>query len=212
MNWRLASRLSVVTLALLVVLTVAVLGLRNATGASLTSPGSTPTASSGLQGTDLGGVPAPPFSLHDQFGKVVTLAQFAGKPLVLTFMYTHCPDVCPLMAERLHSVMVGLGSDAQRVAVVAVSVDPHGDSVASALNFSQVHHMADYWHFLVGTHAELVPVWTKYAIDAQPAAATVSMHTAILYVIDKQGRERALLDQDFTTGQLTGDLKTLLGE
>jgi protein SCO1 len=81
-----------------------------------------------------------------------------------------------------------------------------------SFSFSQVHHMVDYWHFLVGTHTELVPVWTKYAIDAQLAAATVSMHTAILYVIDKQGRERALLDQDFTTGQFSGDLKTLLGE
>ena len=213
MNWRLASRLSVVTLALLVVLTVAVLGLRTTTGAPVTSLNSTPTTSSGLQGTDLGGVTAPAFSLHDQFGKVVTLAQFAGKPVVLTFMYTHCPDVCPIMAERLHSVMVGLGADAQqRVAVVAISVDPRGDSVAAALNFSQVHHMADYWHFLVGTHEELAPVWTKYAIDAQPAASTVSMHTAILYVIDKQGHERALLDQDFTTAQLSGDLKTLLGE
>jgi protein SCO1/2 len=212
MNWRLASRLSVVTLALLVVLTVAVLGLRTVTGAPATGLNSTPAAASGLQGTDLGSVPAPAFSLHDQFGKVVTLAQFAGKPVVLTFMYTHCPDVCPIMAERLHSVMVGLGADAQRVVVVAISVDPHGDSVASALNFSQVHHMVNYWHFLVGTQGELAPVWTKYAIDAQPAAATVSMHTAILYVIDKQGRERVLLDQDFTTTQLTGNLQTLLGE
>ena len=124
MNWRLASRLSVVTLALLVVVTVALLGLRNATGAPLTSINPSPTASSALQGTDLGSVPAPAFSLHDQFGKVVTLAQFAGKPLVLTFMYTHCPDVCPIMAERLHSVMVGLGADAQQVGVVAISVDP----------------------------------------------------------------------------------------
>jgi protein SCO1/2 len=212
MNWRLASRLSVITLALLIVLIVALLGLRNATGAPSTSPGPSPTAASGLQGTDLGGVPAPAFSLHDQFGKLVTLAQFAGKPLVLTFMYTHCPDVCPIMAERLHSVMVGLGADAQRVGVVAISVDPHGDSVASALNFSQVHHMANYWHFLVGTHEELSPVWTAYAIDAQPVTATASMHTAILYVIDKQGHERVLLDQDFTTAQLSGDLKTLLGE
>src|SRR6266852_4779135 len=210
MNWRLASRLSVVTLALLVVLTVAVLGLRNATGAPLVGSSSSPTASSGLQGTDLGGVRAPAFQLHDQFGRLVTLAQFAGKPVVLTFMYTHCPDVCPIMAERLHSVMVGVGADAQRVAVVAISVDPHGDSVAGALNFSQVHHMTDYWHFLVGTHEELSPVWTAYAIDAQPVAATASMHTAILYVIDKQGRERVLLDQDFTTAQLSGDLKTLL--
>ena len=211
MNWRLASRLSVVTLALLVVLTVALLGWRNATGVPSTSTSNPPTAPSGLQGTDLGGVRAPAFQLHDQLGRLVTLAQFAGKPVVLTFMYTHCPDVCPIMAERLHSVMLGLGADAQRVAVVAISVDPHGDTVASALNFSQVHHMVNYWHFLVGTHEELSPVWTAYAIDAQPVTATASMHSAILYVIDKQGRERVLLDQDFTTGQLTGDLKTLLG-
>ena len=183
-----------------------------ARGAPAVGLNSSPAASSGLQGTDLGGVPAPAFSLHDQSGKLVTLSQFAGKPVVLTFMYTHCPDVCPIMAERLHSVMVGLGADAQRVAVVAISVDPHGDSVASALSFSQVHHMVNYWHFLVGTQDELAPVWTKYAIDAQPAASTVSMHTAILYVIDKQGRERALLDQDFTTAQMTGDLQALLKE
>ena len=105
-----------------------------------------------------------------------------------------------------------MGADAQRVAVVAISVDPRGDTVAAALNFSQVHHMVNYWHFLVGTQDELAPVWTKYAIDAQPAASTVSMHTAILYVIDKQGRERVLLDQDFTSAQLNGGLKTLLGE
>lgn len=212
MNWRLASRLSVVTLALLVVLVVAVLSLRNATGAPATGLNSTSTASSSAQGTNLGGVPAPAFSLHDQFGKVVTLSQFAGKPVILTFMYTHCPDVCPLMAERIHSVMVSLGADAQRVAVVAISVDPHGDSITSALSFSQEHHMVNYWHFLVGTQDELAPVWTKYAIDSQPAAATVSMHTAILYVIDKQGRERWLLDQDFTTTQMTGDLQALLKE
>jgi protein SCO1 len=212
MNWRLASRLSVVTLALLVVLVVAVLSLRNATGAPVSGLNSTPTTSSGTQGTDLGGKPAPAFSLHDQFDNVVTLAQLAGKPVVLTFMYTHCPDVCPVMAERLHSVMVGLGADAQRVAVVAISVDPRGDTVASALAFSKAHRMVNYWHFLVGTQNELSPVWTNYAIDAQPAASTVSMHTAILYVLDKQGRERWLLDQDFTTAQLTTDLQALLKE
>jgi protein SCO1/2 len=212
MNWRLASRLSVVTLALLVVLVVAVLGLRNVTGAPVNGLNSTPTTSSDAQGTDLGGVPAPAFSLHDQFGKLVTLSQFAGKPVVLTFMYTHCPDVCPIMAERLHSVMVSLGADAQRVGVVAISVDPRGDTVASALAFSKTHRMVNYWHFLVGTQDELAPVWTKYAIDAQSAGSTVSMHTAILYVIDKQGHERWLLDQDFTTAQMTGDLQTLLKE
>ncbi len=208
MNWRLASRLSVVTLALLVVLIVALLGWRSASEAPSASP--TETNASGLQGTDLGGVPAPGFRLTDQFGKTVSLSQFAGKPVVLTFMYTHCPDVCPLLAEKLHATMLDLGLDAQRIAVVAISVDPKGDTVAAALNFSRVHHMVDFWHFLVGTQAELAPVWSAYAIDAQPPVATNSMHTAVLFVIDKQGRERVLLDQDFTPAQLASDIKTLL--
>ncbi len=210
MNWRLASRLSVVTLALLVVLVVAVFSLRNATGQSL--PPNPATDVAGLQGTDLGNVPAPDFRLTDQFGKQVSLSQFKGKPVVLTFLYTHCPDVCPLIAEQLHSVMLDLGKDAQRVGVLAVSVDPQRDTIASALAFSQTHKMTSYWHFLVGTEAQLSPVWTAYSIGAQQETATVSMHTAVLYVIDKQGRERTLLDQTFTPAQLTGILQTLLKE
>ena len=105
-----------------------------------------------------------------------------------------------------------LGKDAEHVGVIAVSVDPKGDTVAAALNFSQVHHMVQYWHFLVGTQAELAPVWSAYAVDAQTQVATMSMHTAVLFLIDNHGRERVLLDQDFTSAQLTSNLKTLLSE
>lgn len=210
MNWRLASRLSVVTLALLVVLVVAVFSLHNVTGQSL--PPNPATDVAGLQGTNLGNVPAPGFRLTDQFGKQVSLSQFKGKPVVLTFLYTHCPDVCPLIAEQLHSVMLDLGKDAQRVAVLAVSVEPARDTIASALAFSKTHKMTGYWHFLVGTEAQLSPIWTAYSIGAQQETASVSMHTAVLYVIDKQGRERTLLDQSFTPTQLSGILQTLLKE
>lgn len=203
MNWRLASRLSVILLALLVVVTAALFGVRHINGQAAASQ-------SQLQGTSLGGVPAPGFQLTDQFGKSVALSQFVGKPVVVTFMYTHCPDICPLMAEKLHSVMLGLGADAQRVGVIAISVDPQRDTVASALTFSQAHRMTDYWHFLVGTQAQLAPIWTAYAIGAQAQTSTVSMHTAVLYVLDKQGHEQALLDEDFTDAQLTSDLKALL--
>jgi len=209
MSWRLASRLSVVVLALLVVLLIALVSLRTVSnGQSVKSTASTDASRS--QGTDLGGVPAPDFSLTDQFGKPVSLSQFRGKPVVLTFLYTPCPDVCPLIAERLHHVLRNLGTDAQRVGVLAVSVEPKRDTVAAALTFSQAHHMTTSWHFLVGTQAQLAPVWKAYAIGAQQVWSTVSMHTTALYVIDKQGRERTLLDQDFTPTQLTGILQMLL--
>ncbi|MFL5592568.1 MAG: SCO family protein [Ktedonobacteraceae bacterium] len=215
MNWRLASRLSVVTLAALVVIIVAVLGTR-AGGLTSNASNLTPAVnSSGLQGTDLGGVPAPNFRLTDQFGRPVSLAQFKGKPVVLTFLYTHCPDQCPLTAEKLHAVMLSLGSDAQRVGVVAVSTDPKRDTTAAALNFSQVHRMQNYWHYLLGTESELSPVWSSYSVYAAPTPTSTGgsvAHTTAVYVIDKQGRERVFFGEDFTSGQLTKDLQILLKE
>src|SRR6266705_3576955 len=115
LSWRLASRLSVITLALLVVLVIAVLGLRNSIrGTATNNPG---TSQSGLQGTNLEGVPAPDFHLKDQLGKPISLSQFKGKPVVLTFLYTHCPDVCPLTADKLHVAMQNLDNDAQQVTI-----------------------------------------------------------------------------------------------
>ena len=215
MNWRLASRLSVITLAALVVIIVAVLGTRSG-GLTSNASNLTPAAnSSGLQGTDLGGVPAPNFRLIDQFGRPVSLAQFKGKPVVLTFLYTHCPDQCPLTAEKLHAVMLSLGSDAQHVGVVAVSTDPRRDTTAAALNFSQVHRMQNYWHFLVGTESQLSPVWSSYSVFAAPTPTSTGgsvSHTTAVYVIDKQGHERIFFGDDFTSGQLTKDLQILLKE
>lgn len=211
MSWRLASRLSVITLALLVVLIVAFLSLRNSTAGVVNTNSS--ASQTGLQGTDLGSIPAPDFQLKDQLGNSIALAQFKGKPVVLTFLYTHCPDVCPLTAEKLHATMQSLGQNAQQVAVLAVSMDPKGDTAAAAQNFSKVHKMGDYWHFLLGAHDELAPVWASYSVDAQAATSsgTVS-HSSTIYVIDKQGRERVLLDNDFSSNQLAADLKILLGE
>ena len=215
MNWRLASRLSVVTLAALVVIIVAVLGTRSGGSTSNASNLTSTTNRSGLQGTDLGGVPAPNFRLTDQFGHPISLAQFKGKPVVLTFLYTHCPDQCPLTAEKLHAVMVSLGNDAQRVAVVAVSTDPKRDTRTAALNFSQVHKMQNYWHYLLGTESELSPVWSSYSVFAAPTPTSTGgsvSHTTAVYVIDKQGRERVFFGDSFTSEQLTRDLQILLKE
>lgn len=213
MNWRLASRLSVVTLAVLVVLIVAVLGTRagRSTSTDGNSGNSTQAADpSGLQGTYLGSVAAPGFRLTDQAGQAISLAQFKGKPVVLTFFYTNCPDACPLTAEKLHQTMVDLGSNAQKVGVVAVSVDPKRDTPTTALGFIKAHRLQGYLHYLLGTQAQLSPVWSSYAEFAAPATDSTISHTTALYVIDQQGRERVFLSDDFTAAQLTADLQLLL--
>ena len=210
-SWRLASRLSVITLALLVVLIAALYSLHNNTSAPAATTQS--IQDSGLQGTDLDSTLAPDFRLKDQFGKSVSLSQFKGRPTVVTFLYTHCPDVCPLVADKLHAVVQALGKNASHVAILAVSMDPEGDTIPAALNFSRAHKMVNAWHFLLGTYNQLAPVWSSYTVDAQAATSSGTVtHSTFIYVIDKQGRERVLLDSDFTPTQLTGDLQILLEE
>ncbi|GCE25914.1 SCO family protein [Dictyobacter alpinus] len=209
MSWRLASRLSVITLAVLVVIIVTVIQQKQS---SHSQPVSNTTAStSGLQGTDLGGTPAPNFQLTDQYGKTVSLSQFRGKPVVVTFLYTHCPDVCPLTAENLHASLQKLGGDAKNVAILAVSTDPKRDTTAEALKFSTAHNMQDYWHFLTGTQKELSPIWSSYSIYAQQQQQKVN-HSTALYVIDKQGKERVYMGDDFKPAQMAANLQQLLKE
>lgn len=213
MNWRLASRLSVVTLAILVLILVVVIQRNQAAPPAVPASTGASSSSSGLQGTDLGDTLAPGFSLTDQYGHQIALSQFKGKPVVLTFLYTHCPDQCPLTAEKLHSTMLLLGNNAQNVGVIAVSTDPARDTTAAALNFSKTHNMQDYWHYLVGTRSSLAPIWKSYGVYAQadPNQQTVQ-HSLGLYLIDKQGHERVFIGNDFTPTQLASDLKVLLQE
>src|SRR5260221_14761994 len=108
-----------------------------------------------MEVTKLHSVHAPDFRLNDQFGKPISLSQFQGRPVVLTFLYTHCPDVCPLTANKLHTTMQNLGKNAQHVTILAVSMDPKGDTLAAAQNFSRVHKLGDYFHFLLVAHDQL---------------------------------------------------------
>jgi protein SCO1/2 len=204
MNWRLASRLSVITFAILVIIVVTVIQQQR----SLASRSNT-ALPAGLQGTDLGNQPAPNFQLTDQSGQQISLAQFKGKPVVLTFLFTHCPDVCPLTAERLHSTVLKMGSNAKNVGILAISTDPKGDDQTAAIKFTNDHNMQDYWHFLMGTHEQLSPVWSAYSIYAQQQQTTVN-HTSGLFVIDKQGNQRAFIGQDFKPDQLASYLGALV--
>ena len=216
MSWRLASRLSVVTFAILVVVLVTILqqqkiSTANTQQTTATTANTSGTTASGLQGTDLGSTPAPDFRLTDQYGKSIALSQFRGKPVVLTFLYTNCPDQCPLTAEKLHATVQDLGAAAQNVGIIAVSTDPVRDNVAAALKFSQEHNMQSYWHYLVGPRTALAPIWSAYHIYAQPQQQLVN-HSLGLFLIDKQGRQRIFLDNSFAPTVLANDLQILMKE
>ena len=124
------------------------------------------SGSASFQGTDLGpGDVAPPFRLQDQFGGSVGLSDLAGKVVVLTFLYTHCPDVCPIMSETLRRAHLILGDDASQMEMVAISLDPQRDSVERAYQYSQERDMLNRWRFLVGSEEQLTPIWRSYWLD-----------------------------------------------
>ena len=99
--------------------------------------------------------------------------------------------------------------------VLAVSTDPTGDDQAAAYHFSEVHHLLNQMHFLIGDNATLCPIWAAYHVAAAPATPTAASpgavnHTAAIYLIDKLGHERVYLGQDFVPADLVSDLQTLL--
>ena len=119
--------------------------------------------------------PATPFELKNQLGQSVSLSDHKGKVVLLTFLYTRCPDVCPLVASQLrdtYKILVGDGTD---VAFIAVSVDPERDTVEAAYEFSETWGMTANWDFLVGDRNELARVWSAYYID--PSTSSHSQET-----------------------------------
>jgi protein SCO1/2 len=165
-----------------------------------------------LQGTDLLGVSAPDFTLADQSGQQVSLKQFRGRPVVLAFMFTHCTDICPLNAEKMHGAATNLGASAAgKVAWLAVSVDPNNDTPDSAAKFAADHGLTGKLRFLMGGEDQLVPVWRAYhLIDANaPPPTDPTIHYGGVYVIDTEGRERVLMSDNFSPSQLADNLRLL---
>jgi len=163
-----------------------------------------------LAGTDLGATDAPDFTLTDGVsGRAETLSARRGQVVALTFLYTTCPDVCPLTASRFRAAQVELQADASRVTFIAVSVDPDHDTPKAVQDFSAAHDLRTNWYYLVGGQAQLSPVWAAYGIGVQAGSTTVT-HNDAVYLIDTRGRERVLLHSEDLAADLANDLRALL--
>lgn len=197
-------------------------GLVVAVAAALTWEWTRGGSSPPLQGAVLTPpIPAYDFHLPDQDGRMVSLSDLRGKAIALTFLYTHCPDVCPLIADTLHQTHQQLGDLAGRVVLVAVSVDPTGDTPAAVRAFLATHHVQGELTYLRGSFAQLRPVWNHYFVgsdakEVSPGAASASSptapqvgHTALVYVIDSEGKIKAFLPSNFDPRDLVTDLRLL---
>jgi protein SCO1/2 len=143
----------------------------------------------------------------------VRLSQFRGKAVLLTFIYDHCPDVCPLIVAHLHTALAELGSRASKVQIVAVSVDPKGDTPKTVNAFLAVHGMTGRMEYLIGSLKELTPVWKSYGVEVQgtPDSREVS-HTAFVYGITASGKRRALYPSELEPQWILHDVPILASQ
>jgi protein SCO1/2 len=154
----------------------------------------------------------PKLELRDSTGHRTTLAQFKGKAVVLTFIYTHCPDVCPLLVANLHTALTQLGSKAKALQIIAVSVDPRGDTPRAVRAFLRAHEMTGRMRYLVGSFRQLAPVWRAWGVEVQASPdrreQTVG-HSAFLYGITGAGRPVVLYPPTFDPSWLVHDVPIL---
>ena len=148
----------------------------------------------------------------------VRLSDLRGRPAVLFFGYTHCPDVCPLTLARVARAKELMPAEvADELQVVMVSVDPERDTPEITDAYAKRFH-PDFLG-LSGERAEierLASAWGIFHGRARGEAGEgeegyLVDHTASLLVLDERGRVRMMLGQDLTAEQIASDLGWLLG-
>jgi protein SCO1/2 len=160
------------------------------------------------------GSPAPHFRLRDARGGVVDTRALRGRPYVVTFLYTNCPDVCPVIGQELRVALEKLGTQASRAAAVAVSVDPRGDTAPAVRTWLGRQRLPRNFHYAIGSERELKPVWKAYYAAPQIPGDPESTHSASIWLVDGRGRIRTKFSAGFPVppADIAHDLRLLLRE
>ena len=153
------------------------------------------------------------FHLTDHTGKSRTMADFRGKVVVMFFGYTHCPDVCPTTLSEMRQVMKMLGSDAQRLQVLFVTVDPVRDTPELLSKYVPSFDPSFLGLFGDVSATEKVAKDFKifYRVSPGKTADSYSVdHTAASLVFDPQGRLRLFINYGQGADKIAPDIKKLL--
>jgi protein SCO1/2 len=153
-----------------------------------------------------------PFQLTDQHGAAVTDKNLKGKPTLIFFGYTHCPDVCPTSLFEISEVLRAMGKDADKVNAVFISVDPERDTTATMKDY--LSSFDPHLEGLSGDPAETAKVITSYRVYAKKVPTKdgdyTMDHTALIYLMDRDGRFVSPFNLKRTPEEAAVDLKRYL--
>ena len=154
-----------------------------------------------------------PFQLTDQSGQTVTEKSLQGRPTLIFFGFTHCPDVCPTSLFEISEVLRAIGKDADRVNAYFVSVDPERDTPAAMKDY--LSSFAPHLKGLTGNPDAVAKVISEYRVYARKVPLKdgdyTMDHTALIYLMDRDGKFVAPFNLKLTPEQAADDLKHYLG-
>ena len=132
------------------------------------------------------------FSLTDQDGKTFRFANARGKVLLVTFVFTTCPDVCPLFTANFASIQRMLHEkEVKDYLLLSITTDPERDTAAVLKDYG-ARFKADFknWSFLTGTRAELSKVWKIFGVNVTKTDSGQVQHTSFTTLVDRHGKRR----------------------
>jgi len=153
-----------------------------------------------------------PFELTDQAGRTVTDNNMKGRPTLIFFGYTHCPDVCPTSLFEMSEVLRAMGKDADRINAYFISVDPERDTTAAIRDY--LSSFDPHLEGLTGSPDQVAKVISAYRVFARKVPMKdgdyTMDHTALIYLMDRDGKFVAPFNLKRTPEQAAADLKRYL--
>ena len=153
-----------------------------------------------------------PFQLTDQTGQAVTEKSMLGHPSLVFFGFTHCPDVCPTTLFEISEVLKAMGKDADRVNAYYISVDPERDTAAAMKEY--LSSFDPRLKGLTGNPDEVAKVLSEYRVYAKKVPLKdgdyTMDHTALVYLMDRDGRFVAPFNINRKPEEAASDLKRYL--
>ena len=130
-----------------------------------------------------------PLSLEDENGNAFTDAEMKGRPFLVFFGFTHCPDICPTTLFDMSQMLKALGPDAGRVGALFITVDPDRDTPKVLKDY--LSNFDPHLQGLTGNQAQIDAATKEYRVYAKKVPLEngdyTMDHTAMVYLMDKSG-------------------------
>ena len=153
------------------------------------------------------------FSLPSTVAESSSLSDYKGKVVLLNFGYTSCPDICPMVLNRMAAVMNELEDERNKVQPMFITFDPKRDTIERLQQY--LKYFGDDFVGFTGSETQLAAVAKQYGVIAiaqksDSAVGTLYTHSDYIYLLDQQGRVRALFAKSDSIDKMVDDIESLL--